>query len=500
VTGWIYVDFGGRIAVAPGAVVCFDPGTGIQAQNGGRVLARGRDTAQVVLTARDPAQGWSGLSFYGSPAVASYLTNVRIEHVNVNSTAVTSWDYHPVIIDSAVIRQTGRAVSLDAPTSRISRTRVDTTTNRALPAVELGGSVRFEMTTVRRAAGVGVEVSGPSVSLLGGRIEGSGGVGLRIWAYYSPAVIAAKPIRVVGGWGIPVELPVDALLKLYPSPATQDSVRGNGRDTIVLNGGTLRGPVTIGPLVPVRVNQTLTVDSAGVFSAQPGASLVFSQYAGMHVQNLGRVSLRGTSASPVLLTADDPAWGWSGLQFHGPSSTVSYLTNTRIEHVALYSAAVTAWNYHRVIVDSSVIRQSGRAVNLQSPNSRISRTRVDTTLNGSYPAVELGSNARIESTLIRAPAGPGLTLSGASVVVVSCEIREGDQEGIVMWYPITIRRCNLVGNGGPGIDNQSGTNADVTANWWGSTGGPAGAGGDGAQGPLLTSPWRTTPYVLPYVR
>ncbi|HST61968.1 MAG TPA: hypothetical protein VLK84_24925, partial [Longimicrobium sp.] len=130
VTGEIYVDAGGRLSIAPGAVVCFEPGAGLLARNGGRLYARGRDTAQVVLTARDAALGWNGIHVSGTPAAASYLTNVRIEHVAVGSVAVHATEQHPVYLDSAVIRQTGQAVRLHAPGSRIARSRVDTTTNR----------------------------------------------------------------------------------------------------------------------------------------------------------------------------------------------------------------------------------------------------------------------------------------------------------------------------------------------------------------------------------
>ncbi|HST58648.1 MAG TPA: hypothetical protein VLK84_08170, partial [Longimicrobium sp.] len=175
VTGAINVDAGGRLTIAPGAVVCFEPGTTLTAQNGGRLYFRGRDTAQVVLTARDPSQGWGGIMVSGAPATPSYLTNVRIELVGLNATAVTTTGQHAVYLDSAVIRRTGQAVRFTASGSRLVRSRVDTTTNRNLPAVDLESGTRFEQSVVRGAASVGVQVYGEDVLLLGGRIEGSGG-------------------------------------------------------------------------------------------------------------------------------------------------------------------------------------------------------------------------------------------------------------------------------------------------------------------------------------
>jgi hypothetical protein len=125
---------------------------------------------------------------------------------------------------------------------------------------------------------------------------------------------------------------------------------------------------------------------------------------------------------------------------------------------------------------------------------------VDTTLDSRYPAVELRSNARIESTRIRASAGPGLSLGSASVVVASCEVLDGDGDAILMDSDAaTVRNCNLVNNGGVGIRNVVSATADAAGNWWGSTGGPLGPGGDGVSGHVVYSPWRTTPYVLPYV-
>jgi hypothetical protein len=502
VTGWITINTGGLLILQPGVVVCFEPGTGMQATNGGRLNARGRDTARIVFTARDPARAWSGLRFQGSPALSSYLTNVRIEHVHLGEVGVSTNDYHPVYLDSAVIRQSGRAAELRSPGSRLSRSRVDTTTYRNGPAVVLANGARFDATTVRRAAGVGVRVTGPGVILLSGRIEGSGGVGLQVQSdEVSPY---SKAVRVTGGRSYGGEMPLPVLARMYSTPALQDSLRGNARDTLVVLSGRLRAALTVGPRLPLLFTATYwtTVDSAGSLTAQPGASLVFRPSVRLHFQNGGRLASRGSPAAPVVFTADDPAYGWDGLSFSGTATTTSYVTNTRVEYVDFSGVAVTADGSHRVIVDSSVIRQSGRAVSLYSLNSRLSRTRVDTTLNSNGPAVLLGANARMESTRIRAAAGAGLQVGSSNVVVVSCDIRDGDREGIVMPYyyaVIPIHNCNFVNNGGPGILNERSTSADATGNWWGSAGGPSGAGGDGTGGPVLYTPWRTTPYVLPYL-
>ncbi|WP_420125482.1 right-handed parallel beta-helix repeat-containing protein [Longimicrobium sp.] len=497
VTGTIVVSPGGRLNIAPGVTVCFEQYTGVYADVG-QVVARGRDTARILFTASDPASGWAGMSFHGSAAAPSYLTNVRIEHVDHDYVAITTGDEHPVYVDSSVIRQSGRAVEFGSPGSRMIRSRVDTTTSSNLPAVTLAtGSL--ERSVVRGAAGVGVRVTGPGVLLLGGRIEGSGDVGLQLSNLTLNGT--SRALRIVGGQSHAAEMSVATLAKLYPTPAEQDSLRGNASDSIIVWGGTLRSQLTVDERLPLRVILPITVDSAGMLAARPGARMIFGRAVFIVATNGGRLQLRGTAAAPVLLTAADPAVRWGGLRLDGPVASTSYVTNTRIEHTALTHAALsTNWN-HRVIVDSTVFRLGGAGVDMDSPNSRLSRSRVDSMMNSELPAVQLGWNVLLESTLIRASAGTGLRVQGYQTVVASCGVRDGGGDGIQLIAPVTVSNCNLVNNAGVGLRYMfDGPAATATGNWWGSTGGPMGAGGDGVAGNVNYTPWRTTPNVLKYVR
>ncbi|HST60243.1 MAG TPA: right-handed parallel beta-helix repeat-containing protein [Longimicrobium sp.] len=495
VMGWTYVDAGGKLTIAPGAAVCFEPYVGLVAQNGGRVMARGRDTAKIVFTGRDPARGWRGIRLSGAPAAASYLTNIRIEHVNVDYVAVTTSGQHAAVVDSAVIRQSGRGVSFSAPGSRLIRSAVDSTTNRYGVAVLLAAG-SFEGSVVRHAAGDGVQVTGPNVLLLGGRIEGSTDVGLTVETV--PLNRYSRAVRVVGGQSYPARLSLSAFVRLYSTPALQDSLLGNARETAIVYGGWLHSTLAVGPRLPLWIDGYVVADSLAAVVLQPGARIYFARYAGLAVQNGGRLISRGSATSPVLLTAENPAVGWRGLLFTSNVPLTSYVTNTRVEHTGPRHGGLTAYGNHRVIVDSAVFRHTGFAVNLLSYNSRLMRTLVDTTLNRDFPAVGLAGNTRMESTRIRASAGHGVEISGPGVVVASCDIRDGERDGIVMHYSVAVRNCNLVNNLGVGIRNWS-SSASATGNWWGSTGGPNGVDGDGAAGPLVVSPWRTTPYTLPYV-
>jgi hypothetical protein len=502
VSNWLHIAAGGNLRIHPGVLVCFDAFTSIDAYNGGLLGVDGDDTAQVVLTATDPAQGWGGIQLTGTPGATSFVGHTRIEMVRVGNAAVSAYDSHEVLLAHVVIRQSGVAAVLYAPGSRIIDSRVDTTTYRYAAAVVLGDSTRFTRTTVRDAAGNGVEVLGQSgVELLGGRIEGSGGKGLVV--HYGGAVSSFQPIRVTGGSSYGVVMPIDALARGYNSVAEMDSLLGNARDTVVVGGGTLTTAAYATAGLPWRMNQSVLVSTGGSLRPQPGARLFFAPGVGLTFDG-GRLLARGTQASPVLLTADDPAQGWAGITLQGTPSSVSFLTNTRLEHVNTYHTAVSTDTSHAVVIDSTVFRQVGRAAVLHAYGSRMSRTRVDTTLSAYGPAVELSSNARLESTLIRTSSEDGVRVFGSDVQIVSCEVRGSVGNGISIYSAYSgaeVGNCNLVDNGGDGIyaGYPFTPSVDAEGNWWGDAAGPAGTSGDGAGAFVDYTPWLTAPYTLPYV-
>jgi hypothetical protein len=499
VTGTVTLSTGGTLTVAAGAIVCFDAGTGVQSY-GGRLVAQGTAATPIVLTARDPVYGWNGITLNSEPPSPSLLTNVRIEDVHLYSIAVSSYG-HPVVIDSAAIRQSGQAVLLQGRNSRLSRSRVDTTTDATGPAVLLGDSVRVEHTTIRGAAATGLYVGGGAgVHLLGVRVEGSGDVGLQV---PNPGAIAsADPVRVVGSSSYGARLHVAAMAALYPDLADQDSLVGNGRDTLVITGGALNASVYARAILPWHVMETLQVGANGVLRGQAGSLFVFDPGTGIRASGGGRVRLRGWRPAAVVLTADDPALGWTGIALEGTPGEESWLTNVRVEHVQVDSIAVASYAGHPVVIDSAVFRQNGQAVALRSQGSRLSRSRVDTTRTSQAPAVILAYDAVMESTRVRASSGEGVSIRNAAVQVLSCEVLNSVEEGIIMGVGATvdIHNCNLAGNGMAGINNKdTATTADVTGNWWGDVGGPTAPAGDGVAGLVTYGPWLTAPYTLPYV-
>lgn len=499
VTGTVALLPGGALTLQAGAVVCFSAGTGVQS-TGGRLLARGLGTAAVVLTATDPAQGWAGVDLQGSATNPSLLVHSRVEYVSLNSVAVASVG-HRVHIDTSVVRQSGAAVSLWGRSSRFAESRVDTTTNRYVPAVTLGDSARFVRSVILRAAGTGLLIDGTvNVAVNGGRIEESGGVGIH--APHETGISSAIPaVRVVGGLSYPIETTVAALERLYGSTAAeQDSLKGNARDTVVMLGGTLNGVLFVRSGLPWHVKSDITILAGGVLAAQAGSLLVMDSAVVIAAGAGGRVQLRGTVANPAVLTADDPARGWQGITLYGTPATPSYISGARVEHVALNRIAVTDFGQHPVRMDSVVLRQNGSAANLAASGSRLNRSRVDTTLAWYYPAVRLSGEAILESTLIRGSSGDGVTIHAATVEVRSCEVRESVGNGIMLWALTPVHDCNLVDNGIYGVwGGDTFAMADATDNWWGDAAGPFGPGGDGASVFTTYTPWRITPYVLPYV-
>jgi hypothetical protein len=490
-TAWLKLD--------PGTLVCFGDGGGLRADNGGRVRVLGSAAAPVVLTAVDPGDGWLGIHLAGTPAAGSVIDHLRLEHTR-GTFALATHDRHAASIDSSLFRQNEMGLYLWGYYSQMRRSQVDTVTSPVEPAVTVGGKVTFRQNVIRGAAGVGLAVLGTdSVQLGSGLVQGSGGIGLQVTTPRS-GLLGIAQIRVTGGATYPAAMDVSAFARIYWAQSHADSLLGNARDTVVITGGTLTETAHAGATLPWYVIGGVTVQGNGVLRAHPGATLAFASFVGLVALNGGYVSARGTPAAPVRFTGSF----WSGLQLGefipppGQGEGTSYLTNVHME--GSQGMAVTAWPPHRVVIDSAVFRQNGGAAWLLSAHSRISRSRVDTTTNAGGAAVILQDSTRLESVLIRGSAQRGLIVTSPTAAVQGCEIRDSAAEGIDVWTDdVQVYDCNLVNNAGDGMRAIAGYTGNVEGNWWGDAAGPTGPDGDGVSGALDYTPWRTTPYVLPYV-
>ena len=165
---------------------------------------------------------------------------------------------------------------------------------------------------------------------------------------------------------------------------------------------------------PHLVNGTVALQPGGTLTIEPGAIVCFQPLAGVHSTG-GRLMARGLVSAPVVLTAYDPAQGWVGVELQGTPPAGSQIRHARVEYAALNSTAIVS-DGHLVFVDTSVVRQSGAAVSLAGRNSRFGWSRVDTTTNGSLPAVTLGDSARFQESVILHAAGVGMLIDGTTGV------------------------------------------------------------------------------------
>jgi hypothetical protein len=496
VDGEIVVTGGGRLTMAPGVLVCFGINGGIDAENGGRMTLAGLDTARIVLTAANTTDGWTGMSLGGTPDSASVFRHVRWEHATVSAAALYTREGHAAVVDSAAVRRSARAFRLTAAGSRVSGSRVDTTTNSALAAVEMGDSTTVEATTIRGAAGTGLRVTGTAgMTLTGVRILESGGVGL-VADVPPVSFTTAGPVRVTGGATYGAQLSVTAIARLYPQLADQDSLLGNTRDTLLVTGGTLRSWAYARQVLPWRVQGDILVESPGILRGQAGSLFLFEPGTGVTAQDGGRVLVRGTNTARARMTAAVPGSGWDGIMlWHAPTEP-SKFTNVQIEHAG--GIAIHATDEHVVQIDSAVLRQNYIAAWLVSDLSSIRRTRVDTTTS-TYAAVALGDYTTMESVRVRGSGGDGVLVGLPTAQVLSCDVSGSAGHGVYLYNAGTVHDCNLAGNGGDGLYNLSPDPADAENVWWGDAAGPAGTSGDGVSGNVDYTPWRTSAYVLPYV-
>lgn len=494
----IVVSGAGRLTMEPGVLVCFGINGSIAADEGGRVIAVGRDTAVIVLTARNFGEGWGYVSLNGYPDSASVFRNVRMEHNRISYAAIYTFDGHAALIDSVVVRQSARAFWLDAPGSRVSRSRVDTTTNAGLPAIDMAaGGTHVEETTIRGAAGTGLRVLGTSgMTLTGVRILGSGGIGL-VADVPPGSFTAAGPVRVTGGATYGARLSVTGIARLYPQLADQDSLLGNARDTLLMMGGDLRSWAYARQVLPWRVQGDIVVESPGILRGQAGSLFLFEPGTGITAQDGGRVLVRGTHTARARMTEAVADAGWDGIMlWHAPAEP-SKFTNVQIEYVR-GDIAIHATDEHVVQIDSAVLRQNYIAAWLASDLSSIRRTRVDTTTS-TYAAVGLGDYTTMESTRVRGSGGDGVLVGLPTAQILSCDVSGSAGHGVHLVNAGTVHDCNLAGNAGDGVYNESTDPADAENVWWGDAAGPTGTNGDGVSGNVDYTPWRTTPFVLPYV-
>lgn len=520
-SGDITFDSASLMLAEPGASITVDDGVLVQFYPG-LLHAQGTATDTILFRAAHPLQRWAGLLFQGSPADASRLSYVRVEDASTTDRphpAVSADDGHRIVLDHVMVKRSqGSAVALHAPGSSMVHVTVDTITGDAgQPAVMLGAAVTMDSTVIRGARAGGLEIGADSVRVVGVRILEGGGYGLEVGAWVQPDTLAG--IRVTGGQGVPFRGPVQALAMLH-----QDSLTGNARDSLVINGGILRGTADafgnvahvdtlfVKPGLPWRVESDVVFDQASALYLEPGASVAVASGT---VEFTGALLLSlGTAANPVRFGPAQAGQIWHGLYLWGNPRDTSYVRNTVIEYAGAAGrkhVALEALDSATLVIDSTVIRQSeDRALVLGAPGSRITHSVIDTTHNTAFDraAVALGPNTAMHGTVVRGAGGIGVVVQGDGVSVDSSEITLSGSEGMrIAAEPdvgdpstITVNACNFVDNAGIGMENLHSLDMDATGNWWGDAAGPNGAGGDGVGTNITFDPWLAAAVIIPWYR
>jgi len=121
-----------------------------------------------------------------------------------------------------------------------------------------------------------------------------------------------------------------------------------------------------------------------------------------------------------------------------------------------------------------------------------------------YYGYPLSIQARIVDSV-----GDGVVIAGSvgSVSFTNCEVSSSGRHGIVVPVPasapaepggVSVSGCNLFGNGGDAINNQSSITVNASGNWWGDPAGPLGASGDGTSGNVDAGSPSPVPVIISY--
>ncbi|HEX6590093.1 MAG TPA: Ig-like domain-containing protein [Longimicrobiales bacterium] len=413
----IYVDSASLLRVQPGAYVFGAPFGHVYLTNGGSLDARGTSAQPITFTS-DSTSPWYGITGSSSVADTSWISNALIEFSR-NTGALEAYGQHAMVIDSVRVRQaTYSGVVLHSPGSRLRHSTIDTTHTPAYAAVTLANDVTFDGNVVRGAAGRGISVVGGDVRILGGRIEDSGDLGIDFSSGYRLA--EGGPVRVIGSPAHPARLSLSALARMYPDATAQDSLLGNGADTLIVVGGSSWGDTaTATAALPWRVESSVYFDSTSTLYALPGSRLSMQPGAYVEFRTGSSIQAIGSAAQPVTFTSLTAGNYWGGLYFSEAPADTSRIRHALIEYGGSGGyAGVFATNAHVVRVDSTRIRQSYyRGVYLAASASSLRGVVVDTTSIPGYPAVELYSNTSFIASTIRGAAGIGLQLNGTGVLV-----------------------------------------------------------------------------------
>ncbi|HEX2167386.1 MAG TPA: right-handed parallel beta-helix repeat-containing protein, partial [Longimicrobiales bacterium] len=461
----------GPLTIESGVLVCAAADAAIIITSYGATIdARGTPAAPIVFTALDADQPWAGIHAVAqcanAPCASSVgvISNARVEHARhgIVTGAFTR-------IDSVHFRQ---ILCTAARVEHIARSRVDSAGLEGCAAVEIGlGASRgtsdtFEDVTIVGSGGDGLSIRtfgsttgdppAGTVSILGGRIEGSAGVGLRFARQFRGAnVLDARPVSVSGSGAEAVWAPLGAVAKIWPGVRAQEELRGTVSDTAVIWGRPENpGTITLGSSVVWQTRSTflredVSWDAETELRLEPGAHLDLRD----DIRATGGFVARGAPIAPVTITGA----GAIILECEPAGTSCdqrSHLRHTRLEGVQLTS-------HQHIVLDT-----------VQAVRSRL----------------EIGGAAsRVTDIIVEDALGPAFILL-SDVRVTDCTVRNNAFYGIIARASsagASISGCVFESNRNAGVWNVAAEPLDARFNWWGDPAGPLGPGGDGVQGNVV---------------
>lgn len=490
-TGDVFVSGASVVlTVEPGALVCGD-GYKLTAQNGAVVRADAGGANAIVFSASDAATGWQGIVLSGAPADSSLLRNVVVEYAD---TGIAVRQAHRVRVDSSTIRFAGRlGVDLQSPQARLLNSSIDESGGDGLT---VGAGNELIAVTISGSAGRGLYVAGGTPLLDRVRILGSGDVGLD-----ADSVASASIVRVMGGATYGARLGMQAVTQLASNPADIDSLLGNARDTLAISGDSASGAnLIVVPALPWRLEADIHLFDSRL-NAHAGSSIHFAyEYGHINGDSATIIEMNGTEAERVLLHgAPTSDWGiaiYNGSQNAGDAAVL-------MSNVVMRGGAVFTQNLNRAVFDS-VLVDGGSFTSWSSDTIHAVATAI---INGqapqSWPAVLnlYAGVVTVEHIVIRDSRHGGIRAGQWSPVagplifkITNCEISGSAGDAIRFVDDGNVDDCNLIDNGGLGVEIEGDQNTAVAnGNWWGDVGGPSGPGGDGVDPLVTVDSWLTAP-------
>lgn len=485
----------GTLVIEAGVKVCGDSAAAILITTNGRLNALGSAAAPIIFTATDPAKPWAGIDVqYDCSDLGCVLPPLRgqIRHAlfEYAQNAVTGLQ-----VDSSHFRQ----IRCTAVRTRyLAYSVVDTAGISGCSAVVMGsrsgGTDTFLGNIIRGSGGDGLafvaqalHTSGrltASLILRDSRIENSAGTGLLFNSWYVDAnVLEGGPIRIVGSGSRAVEAPLAAVLQLWPTRAAQDSLLGNGNDTLLVWGDASSGEIVVRENMHWRFRSDILRPwwiLAGVdVDVEPDGTLIVESELRMQ----GSLLVQGTAAQPANLV------GAIIRQCMSPGPCSTRLSHASLTNVLLFTGPNATLDHLQI---------SGGGISLGSM-SVLTQSIITGTAG-----LMLADNTRVEHTIIRGSIANGVSIWGSNVLLADCEVSGSrfDAIRVVSGAPvltnIQVRNCILENSTDAGI-NSTGTQpslVDARFNWWGDAAGPFGPAGDSVSANVDYSSFLTTRPVI----